>query len=176
MASLLVAAIGSAHGADSLGWEVADYLSAHLESGHGVLPYCQAAAEGANGLHIIKYQHPTAVVEKISHFSHVLFVDACRVVEQHYGALIHVQADALTPGKGELSSHESGVNDAVCLARALNVLPKHCAVMGLNVYLHEHTPVSWSLQQQLVHALWGEILRVLQPRALPFVVSSYAPT
>ncbi|WP_075186442.1 hypothetical protein [Teredinibacter haidensis] len=164
--SVLIAALGSAHGADSLGWEVADFIERHLSGGCVLLPG-GAFEIKAGELRIKKYLHPTAMLADLASHSHVFFIDACRSSEHSYGELLSFSAHELQPGAGVLSSHGAGLSDAVCLAKTLGVLPLDCHVLGLNVYGQEATAVDEGLQQRLIRAVWEEVSAVLTQSYLP---------
>lgn len=163
--SVLVAAIGSSHGADSLGWLVADHLATRLISGGSPVVFPDGV-DLVRDISVRKFLHPTAALSVTPNFSHVLFVDAVHSETHEYGELLSVNAHELTPGLCDFSSHATGLNDAICLGRELNMLPSNCIVMGLNVYPFDELPVATSLRQKLITALWVEIVATFNMMAL----------
>jgi len=146
--SVLVAAIGSAHGADCLGWDVADHML-----GSSQFSFC-----AEHDLCIKKYRHPTAAIYELADFSHAIFVDAIESEQHPYGELLKIDATDLQPGNGMVSCHSAGLSDALCLAHSIGTLPSDCIVMGLNVYPLENTRITEIQQTPLIHEVWAHVL------------------
>jgi hypothetical protein len=164
--SILVAGIGSSYGADFLGWEVADFLARGIASRHPQLGQIPAVLQLEDDLHIKKFLHPTAAIASVGGYRSVLFVDAMRSSEHRYGELLQLHANDLQPTSGALSSHSSGLDDAINLSRTLGVLPDDCWVFGLNALPLEDQPFASDLQKKLVAALWQAVVN--RCSALPF--------
>lgn len=163
--SVLVAAIGSSHGADALGWDVADHLASSLLVGNAPVVF-PPSVNVVQDISVRKFLHPTAALAGSTHFSSVLFVDALRSDVDDYGELLLLNAAELTPGRCNFSSHAAGLNDAVCLGRELNMLPTYCRVIGLNVHPFEERLVADSLREKLIATLWTEIVAAFNAMAL----------
>lgn len=144
--SVLIAAIGSGHGADSLGWEVADRLSR-----------LSLALPSGGLVDVKKYRHPTAMVNDLGSYDQVIFLDALVSQRHQYGELIQLPAADLCAASGTLSSHGTGLNDAVALARAIQTLPVDSLVVGINVFPFVDVPVAEDLQRRLGHAVCTQL-------------------
>lgn len=125
MSEILVAGIGSAHGADRLGWEVVDALQQRPLPPEVEVYHCRTPAELSSLLLCPQY---------------AIVVDAML----GYGPVgkIHVLgADNLPQARFSSGVHGIGLSDAVGLAIALGFEPRNLSVVALDVV---HPDAVWN--------------------------------
>ncbi|SMF20273.1 hydrogenase maturation protease [Alteromonadaceae bacterium Bs31] len=129
--AILLSAFGSAHGADSMAWILADRLNEGLSAKS---PASLFQTIQTLPLSIKKYLHPSAVVAELAKFQAAIFLDALVCENKPYGEIVSFPARQLQASTANLSTHQNGLNDAIHLAKALGTLPEQARVLGMNVY------------------------------------------
>jgi len=147
MAGLLVAGIGSAYGADRLGWDVVSFVAAQVAE----------QKQWVTTVDVVCVYSPATMLGSMGTYTHVICVDALRSESHSYGALLEVKASALEGGQELLSSHGVGLASTLQLGFQLNLLPNDCIVMGLNVHPFEARPVSGASRDCLARAVLSKI-------------------
>jgi len=147
---VLIAGFGSAHGADSLGWNIADSF---LEDLSAVSPRAPFDRLQSVPIRVKKFLHPSAAVSELESVALAVFIDAIRSDNFAYGEIISLPARDLKPGVGALSTHANGLNDALALARTLGTLPETALVTGINVYPKDMQVIPQWLCDNLLHRI-----------------------
>jgi len=137
VSEILIAGIGSAHGADRLGWEVVDVLQQRSLPPEVDVYHCQTPAELSPLLLLSKY---------------AIVVDA--MLGQGPVGKIHLFGEQDLPQACFRSGvHGVGLHDAIALAVALGFDARHLSVLALDV-VSPDTPwdPEWvaSLEQQVL--------------------------
>ncbi len=151
--TILVAAFGSAHGADNLAWLVADSLQRGLSAASDE----RMRSLASRSITVKKYLHPSASLAELSLYQGVVFLDAMLSDKHDYGEIISIDAQQLEAGCGELSTHQKGLNDAIHLSVVLGTLPDKATVVAMNVHPHPEREVTALLQNALLECLLTEI-------------------
>lgn len=151
MSLLLIAGIGSAHGADSLGWQVSACLADDLSN----------KKLDADHVAVASFAYPSAALNAATHCEHIIFVDAFRSEMHAYGELITIREEAMSVRQPVLSSHDCSLSAAISLGRQLQLLPDDCMIVGVNVHPFEARPVPERFLQSLISTIYREIARVL---------------
>lgn len=123
-----VLGIGSPFGVDSVGWQVVELL---LQSNR---------LTGYESQHLQMEWHDRPGIRLLTLMadaSHVLMIDA--VVSGHPIGTIHrLENQAIEALPNLLSTHDMGVAEVLQLGRALNQLPQHLVLYGMEVDMMRH--------------------------------------
>ncbi|WP_018608875.1 hypothetical protein [Uliginosibacterium gangwonense] len=117
MSEVLIAGVGSSHGADRLGWEVVDALQQRPLPPEVGLYHCSLPVELSSLLLLSKY---------------AIVVDAM-LGHGPVGKIHVLGADNLPQARFSSGAHGVGLSDAVGLAIALGFEPRNLSVVALDV-------------------------------------------
>jgi hydrogenase maturation protease len=139
--AICIIGIGSPTGADSLGWQVIDYL--------------QSRTDDDKAIQLIKLDRPgTHLLEYMKSYSHVVLVDAIESTSAHAGPL-HLSSEEISRLSRPLSSHALGLAETLALANTLSGMQARTELFGLAIQNGqtewEHTDVATLAMAILQH-------------------------
>lgn len=119
--------VGSPFGADRFGWQVIENLN---QQG---LPA---------GIELITLDRPGVALIDYFDVDDVIIVDAI-VSEDSPGKFYQLDASEINQREKAFSTHETGLAEAVSLAKVLNTLPKYLKIVGVNIGNEQNVSSEW---------------------------------
>ena len=115
--------IGSPHGDDQIGWSAAEYLKSSS--------VCQVAID--DGIEILSYATPFDGFLEAAQQSKALIVLDAVVSGSPVGTVMRIEEETLPSILSPYSSHGMGIAEIIALARAMELLPAHVVVLGVEI-------------------------------------------
>ena len=149
MIALRILGIGSPFGDDQLGWEVIKLLQ-QKTSLHPLIP---------NQLQLNYYDRPGLYLLELMQDAHCVFlIDAIKTGAK-IGTIHCFENQAIEQIKTTLSSHSLGVASAMLMGRALQTLPNHVILYGIEI---DEVLSEFNLSTPIINAIQALSTRIEQ--------------